>query len=338
MKRIDLLNKCKDNGITGVSSKNKSELLAILEKHDVLCVKEHHEYTRNDIFDGVLKQLLSKTPKDKRYKVCKNCNDVGHYASSIECKLNIDKNNILTRKIKNFIMTRDCLTDTTIDDYCIELSNLLDITPNVCKTLYNAIPAEDFVYREMDIVNYLRTITDNMTKCNNCQANLVYIQANTHRQWKGSQVCDICWGKYADIRDFMWRQIKEYKQIKCEMCDVIQIYNTQRFHYDHINMFNKGNSICSMVNDGTPIEEIYNEIDKCQIMCLSCHHIVTDIERKLNFTRIKQNITRKLNMNEITQEDYDLMSVRYQAIYEIKMLEIYEAMRKYMADLSLGIK
>lgn len=70
-----------------------------------------------------------------------------------------------------------------------------------------------------------------------------------------------------------------------------------------------------MVNEGVNIEEIYHEIDKCQIVCLSCHHIITDIESKLCFTRIKHNLTRDLNQGDISEEEYNNQKYMYEKIY-----------------------
>ena len=123
----------------------------------------------------------------------------------------------------------------------------------------------------------------------------------------------------------LWTQISEYKNLTCNICKTTRTrgYN-ERFHYDHLNMFDKGESICNLVNEGYPIEEIYNEIDKCQILCISCHHIVTDIEKKLPFTRIKSSMTKKLNSKEITQQEYDEKVNYHKSIYKDKMLDIYE--------------
>ena len=63
-------------------------------------------------------------------------------------------------------------------------------------------------------------------------------------------------------------------------------------------------------------------------MCLHCHHLVTDIEHKLVFTRIKQTLTRTLNQSEITQEEYDEQTLYYQKIYEEKMNIIYEELKQ----------
>ena len=164
-------------------------------------------------------------------------------------------------------------------------------------------------------------------KCSECNKIIVSVQTNTHRIWKGNDMCDTCWGKYEDDRKITWEKIKEYKTIKCEICNSIKTQMSERYHYDHLNMFNKGNSICTMVNECVNIDEIYSEIDKCHILCLSCHHIVTDIEHKLEFTRIKQTLTRKLNQSEVTEEEYYEQTQFYQKIYEEKMKFIYNELK-----------
>ncbi len=89
-----------------------------------------------------------------------------------------------------------------------------------------------------------------------------------------------------------------------------------------------------MVDEGFRIQEIYNEIDKCHILCLSCHHIITDIERKLGFIRIKQTLTYKLNQLEITEEDYNKQTLHYQNIYEKKMITIYDNLKTFYDNLN----
>ena len=276
---------------------------------------------------NVLVELLNKIPKNKKRSVCSQCYELGHGISSILCKINIDKNNKLKNKIKCYILSQEILTEKTIDEYCDELSCILEITPNLCKTLYNEIPPTELLHRPMNIDAYLKNIEDKTIQCNECNKKLCCLQINTNRIWKGKEICDTCWCKYDDERNKMWEEVSKYKPIQCKICCSIQLHRSERYHYDHMNMFDKNKSICSMINEGIDIEEIYKEIDKCQILCLSCHHIVTDIERKLGFTRIKQALTRQLNQNEITQEEYDEKTITYQKIYEEKMLDIYEILK-----------
>ena len=90
-------------------------------------------------------------------------------------------------------------------------------------------------------------------------------------------------------------------------------------------MFDKDDSIFKMINDGVDIDTIRTEIDKCQILCLACHHKVTDIERKLGFTRIKQAITRHAGAAAAADavDDHADDLVHYQALYETKMKSVY---------------
>jgi hypothetical protein len=92
-------------------------------------------------------------------------------------------------------------------------------------------------------------------------------------------------------------------------------------------MFDKHKSVCEMVNQCENIDEIYKELDKCQSMCLQCHHIVTNIERELEFTTVKSNLTRRLTKNRITETEYDSAFDLYRIIYSKKMNKIYEELR-----------
>lgn len=79
-----------------------------------------------------------------------------------------------------------------------------------------------------------------------------------------------------------------------------------------------------MINDGVAIDKIYRELDDCQPLCITCHSLVTEVERCLGFTRIKQLMTRRLNALEISQEVYDEGVVKYQVLYRAKMINIYD--------------
>lgn len=331
MNKSELLQKCKKMGIKGVSSKTKNDILLIIKEQENIHINSN---ILKNTFTDVLKELIIKTPKDKKRKVCKNCYELGHNITSTNCKLKIDQNNKLKQKIKTHMLSQNCLEDKTIEEYFIGLGILLNITPNCCKSLYNEIPLNELLDRKMDMTIYLNNIKHLSKKCNECNKNIVSIQTNTHRIFNGNNICDTCWCKYEDSRKLAWEQIKEYRPIQCGICSSIQTYTLERYHYDHLNMFNKNKSLCSMVNEGVNIEEIYSEIDKCQILCLSCHHIVTDIEHKLGFTRIKQTLTRNLNQREITEEEYNNQTIYYQNIYEEKMKNIYKLVKQHIKLIS----
>lgn len=282
-------------------------------------------------YSNILSELIRKTPKDKLRKVCKKCHELGHGITSTICKINIERQTKLKQKIKTYILSKNCLTNNTVEDYCNELSVILNITPNLCKSLYNEIPMIDLLEREINIKEYMEHIQTLTSTCHHCKKQLKCIHENTNRRWCGQDICDTCWSKYTEERNTVWECIKSYKSIQCVICNTRQINICERFQYDHLNMFDKKDSICSMVNEGTCIEEIYAEIDKCQILCLSCHHMVTDIENKLGFTRIKQYLTRSLNHGDITEREYAEQTETYQTLYEDKMKDIYKEIRKHYA-------
>ena len=62
----------------------------------------------------------------------------------------------------------------------------------------------------------------------------------------------------------------------CSFCGA----NDRRMHFDHINMFEKRDSISTMIYTGCSKEEIIAEINKCQLLCIHCHNKVTFMERK----------------------------------------------------------
>ena len=72
-------------------------------------------------------------------------------------------------------------------------------------------------------------------------------------------------------------------------------------------MFDKGGSVGNMIIAGVNIEKIKEEIHKCQLLCISCHSLVTYYERKYGFIEKKKKKVQGL-----------------EAIYAEKMGKIYE--------------
>lgn len=89
-------------------------------------------------------------------------------------------------------------------------------------------------------------------------------------------------------------------------------------------MFDKTNNICKMVEAGLTIQEIKEEVDKCQVVCLNCHQIITDFEVKMGFTRIKTQLTRKTNCGEDITNETEL----YEVLYKEKMDYLYKKLKE----------
>lgn len=154
--------------------------------------------------------------------------------------------------------------------------------------------------------------------CDTCKR---YIYASYVRSWQGRYVCEKC---YTDINKDISTEIIDYiKEIYsrgCVFCDV----KGGRFHFDHINMFTKVNSVMAMVNAGEPVEGIKAEIGKCQLLCVDCHMVVTRFELRRGFIRDKSRLTRKSNAGEDVTELRQKLYEEYEAV----MTKMYPLIRE----------
>jgi hypothetical protein len=285
-----------------------------------------------DAYNIVLQELLRVCKAKRALKVCKGCHEIGHGSNEVKCKLHVENNDKLRKKIKSYILAQDCLSEKAVDEHCAELSVTLGITQNTCKKLYSEIPFEQLLDRVADVRSYVERLKEKTIECSECAKTLLDIQANTNRCWKGNVLCDTCWSKYVDSRNELWDNVKKYKPFICTICGSTRTTKEERFQYDHINMFNKNDSICTLINNGCDKHEVYKELDKCQVLCLACHHIVTEIERRFGFTSLKSNLTKRLKSEEITQEIHDFEAKHLQAIYKVKMDILYQSLRESMRD------
>jgi len=314
MDKNSLLSQCKELGIKNVSKLTKSELLKKIKEFQPKEIKPLPNY---------LLELHEKIPKDIVRKVCKQCGNLGHGISSINCKVNILKKELLKQKIKQFFLSQDGSDDSIHFDL---LSNQLEISLPQCKEIYGEIPWLDLLQRPKSISSIVEKLT--FIRCEKCNQNKCSIQSNSLRIWKGKNICDKCFTDTTSEREELWKLISNYKPIQCSFCNIKKESKDERFHFDHINMFDKEESICIMVMEGVPIEKIYQEIDKCQILCISCHHIITHMENALGFTKQKKTLSRKLNQNEITKEQHEIQLHEYQKVYNEIMLPIYESIKE----------
>ena len=280
--------------------------------------------TLNHYGQNVMVELTRVINIDKKRKVCKDCGLPGHNNKrQLVCPIKINDDNEKKDKIKEHIMNIDCLGDYDDEEMFEKLAIKLDISVNSCKTLYSEISPDTWIYRKLDVCRYI----DNINKCCCLNCNNVILEFSKNRIWKGKVNCDYCWDSHKGEREIMWVEINEYKKIECCICNKIKTCKGSRFHYDHLNMFDKNDSICCMVDRGDDMKDIFCEIDKCQIVCLPCHHIITTIEQKTGFTRIKSCLTRKYNNGDISVEGHNEEKKRYQCIYELKMKSIYEELK-----------
>lgn len=152
--------------------------------------------------------------------------------------------------------------------------------------------------------------------------------------WLDKEYCDICYTTNftSDILK-RWETIKEYSKSNdkdyCNICHIPVEYNNQigtRFHFDHINMFEKSDSICNLVRNGTHIDTIIKEIEHCQVLCVSCHCLITQLENKCGFVRMKCNITRQYNKDK-DEETKMKLEKEYLEKYKTFMSSVYDILR-----------
>ena len=266
----------------------------------------------------------------KTIKVCKECNNIGHNSNSVNCPIYIENKNNLIKKVKKYFLSNDIFEERPHEELIIELSEKLCISQSYCKTLYREIPLTELLNRPITIDKYFSKINENQINCSDCKKTVANIYSNIFRKWKDKLLCDSCWFLYNEERERIWKLIKKHKKTKCVICDIVKKNDSERYHYDHINMFDKSSNVSNMINQGEPIKMIFKEIDKCQIVCLECHHKITDIECKFGFTKLKQKLTRDFNDNNITKEEYENQKKIYEKIYQEKMMEIYKKLRIYI--------
>lgn len=156
--------------------------------------------------------------------------------------------------------------------------------------------------------------------------------------WKEKEYCEACHEKTfgEEIKD-RWLNIHKYSiehnKISCNICNKHAVFDNKivsRFHYDHVDMFDKSSSICEMVRTGIIISHIYNEIDKCQLICVSCHKIITKIEHQCGFIRFKKQMTKEYNESDesIKQEILKKYSLKYNTF----MSKVYSILKISMTS------
>jgi hypothetical protein len=278
-------------------------------------------------------RMLKQKPKkisSRRAPVCSTCNKTGHTKSSPACPVNSELKQKLLIKL-NRIMSNRSINGSLVEDIDYA-SKQLNITVSQCRTLYKDLPNDDILKRSFDINAYFETIKSNYYVCSDCNTRVIEISQNNARRWKNQIVCDTCWGSKSDQREQLWKCIKYLKPSICEICNKIQKTKNDRFQYDHLNMFDKTDSICSMVYNGLDLYDIFVELRKCHVLCYECHQIVTDIETKLGFINIKRSLTTKSNNKQITPADIIDQKQRLQDMYQQTMSQIYLDLKSHFTS------
>ena len=174
------------------------------------------------------------------------------------------------------------------------------------KARKRGIEYEEELIEEFDIESYIDSIS--LRKCMDCD---MMILCNDR--------CSPCRKIYMEAKN---KRIMEYVDSKgmnkCNFCGVPRLDDCcTGFHFDHINMFLKTGTVGQMIGNDTDDSKIIEEIDKCQLLCVSCHLLVTKIEVKCGFTQKKIKLNKGIgNLEELVAEYDMVMGPVYEEIKE----------------------
>lgn len=322
----ELFSICEQMGLKSYKSKRKDEIIDMINKKNNTYKNAKNIENKNlPVFEKCLSEL-SSMPRNNKRKFCTVCGEKGHNRINKICpvKMKYDESDILTvaKIISNISIFEE------IDKE--KLATSLNMTISRFTTIYSLVPEHIILNRNIDMKIFDKICEEKKIKCHDCKKPIVEMQEDTSRIWKDQKICDSCWSKSdkEEIRKNMWLVVHKHTKKNCDLCKRERKSYSERYHLDHINMFTKEDSVSSMINKGVDIKKIIEEVDKCTLMCVECHHKVSYIEKKMGFTKIKQNHTRKLNNQEITPEQYEENIYKYHELYEKKMKYVYSLLRE----------
>ena len=254
----------------------------------------------------------------RKTATCSSCKANGHTRASKDCPLFIPFWNKETED--KLIKCIEKYTDIEWE----EVSEHMGTSISSCKNKYIELcPLDKKLKQQLSKLTdeFMDKLLDDTKKqCEVCNK----FQYNYLNKWKGKKECDECYHHEAEISE-LWRQVNKFcienKMTHCGFCNKEKTYKTQ-FNYDHLNMFNKVDSVGSLIYNGEDLIVILNEVKKCQLLCVSCHSIVTKVEQKLGFTNIKISMTK-----EFEGEELETKTKEYCDLYEKHMYPIYDKLR-----------
>lgn len=135
--------------------------------------------------------------------------------------------------------------------------------------------------------------------------------------WKGEKICYECYN-IEDKQEYinkLWSELEKISSNYCRICE--GEYEKKDMHFDHINVFDKNDSICAMVWEGGELEEIVKEGSRCQMLCKDCHNMVTNLERKYGLLNLKKYSDKEL-YPEYREKTKDIQERIIQSVKDIK--------------------
>lgn len=132
----------------------------------------------------------------------------------------------------------------------------------------------------------------------------------------GSAMCYMCECLHSADPDVV-AYIREAYKGPCTLCGK----HDSSYHYDHINMFEKSACILELVHE--PLEVVKAEVARCQLICMTCHKVITATERRNGFIRKKMALTKAQRKGKDVEE----LRATYATQYAEKFTRVYARLR-----------
>ena len=275
-----------------------NKIIDIIQNQDILLSQDE---LRQIVFNNISCSLKNGVIREKDMK------DMKDIKGNIE---KIEENGVKKDKKDKKDNNENVINDTQYNKIRLSISN------------------EETIKRPCNIVAFMDTME--YIICYNCNIKIPNIYTNTNRIWKENELCDWCWMAYEDERDKLWNYINNKSGNYCNICNIKKKGKGHRFNYDHINAFDKTDTISNMISVGRDINSIEYELDKCQLLCLPCHQIITTIENRYPFITIKKQLYKSLKGESISQQEYDIQIKKWYIIYDDIMSKIYTKLRSIL--------
>ena len=127
------------------------------------------------------------------------------------------------------------------------------------------------------------------------------------------------------IRKKNMEEMREYLFRKgvygCAFCKKPHTESMSGFHFDHLNIYDKTDNVGFMLSRYIDMTKVYEEIEKCQLLCTMCHAVITKMEVMNGFIRDKIRMKRGLLKTPIEE---------LAAEYDTIMKPIYDEMRRLL--------
>lgn len=120
----------------------------------------------------------------------------------------------------------------------------------------------------------------------------------------GSSMCYMC-TRLQDASADVVQYIRDAYRGPCSLCGLHDV----SYHYDHLNMFDKGACILDLVH--MPIDVIAAEIAKCQLVCVPCHSVITAAEARLGYLKKKKLMGRDARAGKDISEIRAQIAIQY---------------------------